>query len=114
MYVVSHSYPNFRCWVTKYARPDQDKSRVAYLVDLPKGTHSFGKFQALRFPCAHVIVACANARIEYAPSIKYVYSMEHMHNVWRSEFPPILDKSLECGGVGVWWLWMWCLSKEVT
>ncbi|KAK5793361.1 hypothetical protein PVK06_034504 [Gossypium arboreum] len=94
MYVVYHSSPNLILQVTEYVRPVQKMSGASYRVDLSKGTCNCGRFQALRFPYAHVIVACAKVRIEYMSYINDVYKLERMHNVWRAEFLSILDESM--------------------
>ncbi|KAK5838785.1 hypothetical protein PVK06_007523 [Gossypium arboreum] len=67
---------------------------ASYPVDLPKKVCNCGRFQALRFPCAYVIVTCAYVQIVYTLYINDVYKLEHMANVWRPEFPLVLDESM--------------------
>ncbi|KAK5802882.1 hypothetical protein PVK06_030510 [Gossypium arboreum] len=94
IYVGHHLRTNLRFWVTEYARPNQDMSGASYRVDLSEGTCDYERFQIFRFPYALVIITCANVRIEYLPYINDVYRLENMHNIWRFEFPLILDESI--------------------
>ncbi|MFQ6656162.1 hypothetical protein Gotur_026388, partial [Gossypium turneri] len=49
-------------------------------------------FDALRYPCAHVIVACQNLRLDPMSYVDEVYKLENMYNVWRHVFPPVPDE----------------------
>ncbi|PPS16953.1 hypothetical protein GOBAR_AA03616 [Gossypium barbadense] len=48
-----------------------------------------GKFDALRYPCAHVIATCQNLRLDPMSYVDEVYKLETMYNVWRHVFPPV-------------------------
>ncbi|PPR81737.1 hypothetical protein GOBAR_AA38973 [Gossypium barbadense] len=55
-------------------------------------TSDCGRFDALRYPCAYVIAACQNLRLNPMSYVDEVYKIEYMYNVWRHVFLPVPDK----------------------
>ncbi|PPR97718.1 hypothetical protein GOBAR_AA22947 [Gossypium barbadense] len=65
----------------------------SYGVDLLNRRCDCRRFQALYYPCAHVVVACAKALLNVEQFIDNVYTLEHTLRVWENEFPVSLDLS---------------------
>ncbi|KAK5785500.1 hypothetical protein PVK06_040091 [Gossypium arboreum] len=63
-----------------------------HLGELFPKTCDCGTFDALRYPCAHAIVACQNLHLDPMRYVNEVYKIENMYSVWRHVFPPVLDK----------------------
>ncbi|KAK5838997.1 hypothetical protein PVK06_007750 [Gossypium arboreum] len=59
------------------------------LAGLFPKTCDCGKFDALRYPCAHIIAACQNLRLDPMSYVDEVYKLETMYNMWRHVFPPV-------------------------
>ncbi|KAH1039485.1 hypothetical protein J1N35_041228 [Gossypium stocksii] len=57
-------------------------------------TYDCGRFQALRFPCAHTIAICGNIWTEYAPYINNVYRLQCIRSMWSPEFQHIPNVSM--------------------
>ncbi|KAL1106164.1 hypothetical protein V6Z11_D04G183100 [Gossypium hirsutum] len=49
-------------------------------------------FDALCYPCAHVIAACQNLRLDPMSYVDEVDKLKNMYNVWRHVFPPTQDE----------------------
>ncbi|XP_052887977.1 uncharacterized protein LOC128296587 [Gossypium arboreum] len=63
-------------------------------VHLTNRTCDCGRFDALRYPCAHVIAACQNLRLDPMSYVDEVYKIEYMYKVWRHVFPPVSDERM--------------------
>ena len=50
-----------------------------------------GYFQALHYPCRHVLAACAYARLDWGSFVDDVYRMHTVFNVYRMEFAAIAN-----------------------
>ncbi|KAH1047259.1 hypothetical protein J1N35_038043 [Gossypium stocksii] len=48
-------------------------------------------FQTLRYPCAHVVAACANYSLNVKQYIDDVYTLERTLRIWGNEFPVLRD-----------------------
>ena len=64
----------------------------AYRVHLKNRTYDCGRFDTLCYPCAYVIAACQNLRLDFMNYVDEVYKIEYIYNVWRHVFPPIPDE----------------------
>ena len=63
-------------------------------MHLQRRTCDCGHFDALRFPCAHAIAACAQVRLDHMRFINDVYRLQNMYTVWNHEFPPVPDEKM--------------------
>ncbi|MFQ6625866.1 hypothetical protein Gotur_006136 [Gossypium turneri] len=78
--------------INKFDRPHQGVVGGQYRVHLRNRTCNCGMFDALRYPCAHVITACQNLRLDPMRYVDEVYKLENMYSVWRHVFPPVPDE----------------------
>ncbi len=92
MHTVCHDRNNLWFRVTEFDSLHQGVIDRQYRVHLRNRTCDCGMFDALRYPCAHVIAACHNLRLDSMRYVDEVYKLENMYNVWRHIFPPVLDK----------------------
>ncbi|PPS12371.1 hypothetical protein GOBAR_AA08276 [Gossypium barbadense] len=65
----------------------------SYRVDLRNKRCECGMFQALRYPCAHVVAACATYSLNVEQYIDDVYMLERTLRIWGNEFPILSDIS---------------------
>ncbi|XP_057738164.1 uncharacterized protein LOC130955342 isoform X1 [Arachis stenosperma] len=65
----------------------------AYRVSLKERRCDCGYFQALHYPCKHVLIACASQRIDWTTYVDSVYRMSSVFNVYKMVFsaPPHED-----------------------
>ena len=64
-------------------------SQRSYRVKLTNRWCDCGYFQALHYPCQHVLAACAYARLDWASLVDDVYRIQTVFNVYRMEFAAI-------------------------
>ncbi len=81
MHTVCHDRDNLWFRVTEFDRPHQGVVGGQYRVHLQNRTCDCGMFDALRYPCAQVIVACQNLRLNPMSYVDEVYKLENMYNV---------------------------------
>ncbi|PPS11976.1 hypothetical protein GOBAR_AA08658 [Gossypium barbadense] len=65
----------------------------SYGVDLRNRRCECGMFQTLRYPCAHVVAACAIYSLNVEQYIDDVYTLERTLHIWGNEFPVLRDMS---------------------
>ncbi|XP_025672901.1 uncharacterized protein [Arachis hypogaea] len=53
-----------------------------------------GFFQALHYPCAHALAACAYARLDWQQYVDLVYRVESVFRVYEKEFQPMPDEEM--------------------
>ncbi|XP_029145268.1 uncharacterized protein [Arachis hypogaea] len=53
-----------------------------------------GYFQALHYPCAHALAACAYARLDWQQYVEVVYRVENVFWVYEMEFQPMPDEEM--------------------
>ncbi|XP_025685656.1 uncharacterized protein [Arachis hypogaea] len=53
-----------------------------------------GYFQALHYPCAHALAACAYARLEWQQYVEVVYRVENVFRVYEMEFQPMPNEEM--------------------
>ncbi|MFQ6653151.1 hypothetical protein Gotur_024696, partial [Gossypium turneri] len=92
MHTVCHDRDNLWFRMTEFDRPHQGIIGKQYHVHLRNNTCDCEMFDALRYPCTHVIAACQNLRRDPMSYVDEVYKLENMYNVWRHVFPPVLDE----------------------
>ncbi|KAK5839575.1 hypothetical protein PVK06_008378 [Gossypium arboreum] len=81
MHTVCHDRDNLWFRVTEFDRPHEGIIGRQYHVHLRNRTCDCGRFDVLRYPCAHVIAACQNLRLD---PMSYVDE--------RHVFPPAPDE----------------------
>ncbi|MFQ6623814.1 hypothetical protein Gotur_004043, partial [Gossypium turneri] len=89
MHTVCHDRDNLWFCMTEFDRPHQGVIGGQYRVHLQNRICDCGMFDALRYPCAHLIAACQNLRLDPMSYVDEVYKLENMYNVWRHVFPPV-------------------------
>ncbi|PPS00657.1 hypothetical protein GOBAR_AA20008 [Gossypium barbadense] len=89
MHTVYHDRDNLWFHVTKFDRPHEGIIGGQYREHLRNKTCDCGRFGALHYPCAHVIAACQNLRLDPMSYVDEVYELETMYNVWRHIFSPV-------------------------
>ncbi|KAI4357272.1 hypothetical protein L6164_001232 [Bauhinia variegata] len=50
------------------------------------------EFQALHYPCSHVLAACVSISNDNTSFLDLVYTLDHMINAYRSKFYLIASK----------------------
>ncbi|PPS02181.1 hypothetical protein GOBAR_AA18476 [Gossypium barbadense] len=63
----------------------------SYGVDLRNRRCEYGMFQTLRYPCAHVVAACATYSLNAEQYIDDVYTLERTLCIWGNEFLVLRD-----------------------
>ncbi|MFQ6633508.1 hypothetical protein Gotur_010747 [Gossypium turneri] len=81
MHTVCHNRDNLWFRVTEFDRPYQGVIGGQYRVHLRNRTCNCGMFDAFRYPCAHIIAACQNFRLDPMSYIDEVYKLENMYNI---------------------------------
>ncbi|KAH1038002.1 hypothetical protein J1N35_039745 [Gossypium stocksii] len=89
MHLVCHSRKNQSFWVMQFDRPDQSIAEGVYRVNLRRQTCDCGRFETLRFSCAHAIAACSLICLDHMSFVDEVYKIQHMYNVWKYEFQKV-------------------------
>ncbi|MFQ6643472.1 hypothetical protein Gotur_018694 [Gossypium turneri] len=74
MHTVCHDRDNLWFRVTEFDRPHQGVIGGQYRIHLPNRTCDCGMFDALRYPYAHIIVACQNLRLDLMSYVDEVYN----------------------------------------
>ncbi|KAH1121326.1 hypothetical protein J1N35_004486 [Gossypium stocksii] len=92
MYTVCHDRDNLWFRVTEYDIPNQGIASGQYRVHLQNRICDRERFDALCYPCAHVIAACQNLHLDPMSYVDDLYKIEYMYNVWRHIFPPVPDE----------------------
>ncbi|PPS19891.1 hypothetical protein GOBAR_AA00678 [Gossypium barbadense] len=92
MHIVCHDRDILWFLVTEFDRSKQGFSGGQYRVHLRNRTCDCGVFDALRYPCAHVITVCQNLHLDLMTYVDQVYKIKYLYNVWRHVFPPIPDE----------------------
>ncbi|PPS15830.1 hypothetical protein GOBAR_AA04752 [Gossypium barbadense] len=100
MHTVYHDQDNLWFRVTEFDRPHECIIGGQYHIHLRNKTCDCGRFNALRYPCAHIIAACQNLRLDLMSYVDRVYKLETIYNVWRHVFSPIPDELDLVMGVG--------------
>ncbi|XP_016667277.1 uncharacterized protein [Gossypium hirsutum] len=65
----------------------------SYGVDFRNRQCDCKRFQTLRYPYAHVVVACSKVSLNVEQFIDKVYTLERKLCVWENEFPVLPDLS---------------------
>ncbi|MFQ6637204.1 hypothetical protein Gotur_014005 [Gossypium turneri] len=81
MHTMCHDRDNLWFRVTEFDRPHQGVISGQYRVHLRNRTCNYGMFDALRYPCAHVIAACQNLCLDPMSYVDEVYKLENMYNI---------------------------------
>ena len=68
-------------------------SQRNYRVRLTDRWCDCGYFQALHYPCRHVLAACAYARLDWTRYVDDVYRMQNVFSVYRMEFAAIANEN---------------------
>ncbi|KAE8682295.1 DNA polymerase eta, putative isoform 3 [Hibiscus syriacus] len=89
MSVTSFSRRHEMFRVTELPRPLQGIEPVSLRVNLRDRTCDCGFFQALKYPCSHVIATCSHTRQDYNHFVDPVYLLSEVFKVYEFEFPPI-------------------------
>ncbi|KAL4349810.1 hypothetical protein AHAS_Ahas10G0079200 [Arachis hypogaea] len=69
-------------------------SQSRFRVYLQQRRYDCGYFQALHYPCAHALAACAHARLDWQSYVDDVYRVENVFRVYQMEFPPLPDEEV--------------------
>ncbi|KAL6563617.1 hypothetical protein OROGR_002576 [Orobanche gracilis] len=69
------------------------KGKNVQVLDLEKRTRTCGKWDALKYPCSHVLSACAYLSLNSRGYIQQYYSIFEYSATWASEFSPILHEA---------------------
>ncbi|PPS20313.1 hypothetical protein GOBAR_AA00267 [Gossypium barbadense] len=92
MHTVCHDRNNLWFRVTEFDRLHEGIIGRQYRVHLRNRICDCGRFDALRYPCTHVIAACQNLRLDPMSYVDKVYKLKTMYNVWKHVFPPVPDE----------------------
>ncbi|XP_017636023.1 uncharacterized protein LOC108478111 [Gossypium arboreum] len=89
--LYSRNLETFR--VTEYIDRRSGIPPRLYRVDLRNRQCECEMFQTLRYPCAHVVAACATYSLNTEQYIDDVYTLERTLRIWGNEFPVLRDVS---------------------
>ncbi|KAH1132011.1 hypothetical protein J1N35_003389 [Gossypium stocksii] len=92
MCIVCHDCDNLWFRLTEFDRPNQAITGWQYRVHLKNRTCDCRRIDALCYPCANVIAACQNLRLDPISYVDEMYKIEYMYNVWRHVFLPVPDE----------------------
>ncbi|XP_025679127.1 uncharacterized protein [Arachis hypogaea] len=65
-----------------------------YRIFVRDRTCDCGYFQALHYPCCHMIACCAQSRLDWAMYVHEVYTMSKVLSVYRIGFSPTIPEGL--------------------
>ncbi|XP_017632498.1 uncharacterized protein LOC108474986 [Gossypium arboreum] len=92
MHIVCHDRDNLWFRVMEFDRSYEGIIGGQYRINLRNKTCDYERFDALRYPCAHVIVVCQNLHLDLMSYVDEVFKLETMYNIWIHVFPPIPDE----------------------
>ena len=72
--------------------PIAGRSQRSYRVLLAERWCDCGYFQALHYPCRHVLAACTYAQLDWTNYVDDVYRIQTVFNVYRMEFASITNE----------------------
>ncbi|XP_073223437.1 uncharacterized protein [Cicer arietinum] len=75
--------------VKELVRPPNGRLVETFKVDLDKRWCDCGEFQALHYPCSHVIAACSFIHCDYMMYVSSKYTLQCIFDVYKEEFPAI-------------------------
>ncbi|XP_016199239.1 uncharacterized protein LOC107640205 [Arachis ipaensis] len=73
--------------------PTGNFSLGTYKVSLRYRTCDCGYFQALHYPCHHVVACCVYSRLSLATYVHKVYRLSTVFNVYQMRFNPPIPES---------------------
>ncbi|XP_023744000.1 uncharacterized protein LOC111892169 [Lactuca sativa] len=65
------------------------RGRNVQVVNLEQKTCTCGKWEAFKYPCSHVLSACAKLSLNSCQYVDKCYSIEYYCATWASEFSPL-------------------------
>ncbi|CAI9272226.1 unnamed protein product [Lactuca saligna] len=65
------------------------RGRNVQVVNLEQKTCTCGKWEAFKYPCSHVLSACAKLSLNSWQYVDRCYSIEYYYATWASEFSPL-------------------------
>nr|XP_012571262.2 uncharacterized protein LOC105852148 [Cicer arietinum] len=87
--VVIHNRAHSIFTVKELVRPPSGRTVGTFKVDLDKRWCDCGEFQALHYPCSHVIAACSFIHRDYMMYVSSKYTLQCIFDVYKEEFPAI-------------------------
>ncbi|XP_004506765.1 uncharacterized protein [Cicer arietinum] len=87
--VVIHNRAHSIFTVKELVRPPSGRPVGTFKVDLDKRWCNCGEFQALHYPCSHVIAACSFIHRDYMMYVSSKYTLQSIFDVYKDEFPTI-------------------------
>lgn len=75
--------------VKELTRPRTGRPASAFVVNLREKTCECGEFQALHYPCSHVIAACAKCNYDHMLFVDETFTVQNVFNTYMVEFPPL-------------------------
>ncbi|XP_073223370.1 uncharacterized protein [Cicer arietinum] len=87
--VVIHNRAHSIFTVKELVRPPSGRPVGTFKVDLDKRWCDCGEFQALHYPCSHVIAACSFIHHDYMMYVSSKYTLQCIFDVYKEEFPAI-------------------------
>ncbi|KAI4308472.1 hypothetical protein L6164_031548 [Bauhinia variegata] len=91
---ANESDPCTRFEVVESHDPFNGKSRRVVPLFLDRRECECGGFRAYRYPCAHIIDACASNNVSWDPYVDPVYKLDTLLKCYNSNWWPIGDVSL--------------------
>lgn len=90
--------------VNELVRPPSGRPTGTFKVDLNARWCDCGEFQALHYPCSHVIAACLSIHHDYMMYVSPQYTLQYVFNTYFEEFPVVPHQSSwpEYNGVEVY------------
>ncbi|XP_004514825.1 uncharacterized protein [Cicer arietinum] len=87
--VVIHNRAHSIFTVKELVRPPSDLPIGTFKVDLDKRWCDYGEFEALHYPCSHVIATCSFIHRDYMMYVSSKYTLQCIFGVYKEEFPAI-------------------------
>ena len=93
MYIVQRcDRQNSEFEVQEIPTPQLFRRPMSYKVKLNEWWCDCGQFQALKFPCPHVIVVCSFSHLQLATFIFLVYSLRNILKAHEIQFHPVQNQ----------------------
>ena len=87
VYIHNRGQSIFR--VQELVCPPSGRPTGTFMVDLDKKWCDCGEFQALHYPCSHVITACSKIHHDFVMYVSPCYTLQYVYNVYQEEFQPV-------------------------
>lgn len=87
--VRTYSIDRSRFEVEEGFNQQNHRSGYTWRLNLDERTCECGRFQTFKYPCSHVIAACANQSLDYLQYVDPVYTIQNIVDAYSGQWYPI-------------------------